>query len=116
MNIMELGAIGELVGGVAVIGSLLYVGLQVRQSNERSRQTLELERAQANREMSGHFAEVLGSLREPELMDLVQRGMSDWSALSTRDQGRVAAWVGALHIRRSRPNRTRATGASVPQE
>ena len=33
MNIMELGAIGELVGGVAVIASLLYVGLQVRQSN-----------------------------------------------------------------------------------
>ena len=33
MNIMELGAIGELVGGVAVVASLLYVGLQVRQSN-----------------------------------------------------------------------------------
>ena len=32
MNIMELGAMGELVGGVAVIASLLYVGLQVRQS------------------------------------------------------------------------------------
>ena len=32
MDIMELGAIGELVGGVAVIASLLYVGLQVRQS------------------------------------------------------------------------------------
>ncbi len=30
MNIMELGAIGELVGGVAVIVSLIYVGLQVR--------------------------------------------------------------------------------------
>jgi hypothetical protein len=29
MNIMELGAIGELVGGVAVIASLIYVGLQV---------------------------------------------------------------------------------------
>ena len=33
MDIMELGAIGELVGGVAVIGSLLYVGLQVRQNS-----------------------------------------------------------------------------------
>ena len=32
MDIMELGAIGELVGGVAVIASLLYVGFQVRQS------------------------------------------------------------------------------------
>ncbi len=33
MDIMELGAIGELVGGVAVIGSLIYVGLQVRQNS-----------------------------------------------------------------------------------
>ena len=32
MDIMELGAIGELVGGVAVIASLVYVGLQVRQN------------------------------------------------------------------------------------
>ena len=33
MDIMELGAIGELVGGVAVIGSLIYLSLQIRQSN-----------------------------------------------------------------------------------
>ncbi len=36
MDIMELGAIGELVGGAAVIGSLLYVGTQVRQSNRQN--------------------------------------------------------------------------------
>ncbi len=30
MDIMELGAIGELVGGVAVVASLVYVGLQLR--------------------------------------------------------------------------------------
>ena len=35
MNIMELGAIGELIGGIAVIGSLIYVGLEVR-SNTRT--------------------------------------------------------------------------------
>lgn len=32
MNILELGAIGELLGGVAVIATLVYVGLQVRQN------------------------------------------------------------------------------------
>ncbi len=30
MDIMELGAVGELVGGVAVIASLVYVGIQLR--------------------------------------------------------------------------------------
>lgn len=39
MNIMELGAIGELVGGIAVIGSLIYVGLQVRQSTRAQNAT-----------------------------------------------------------------------------
>ena len=33
MTIVELGAIGELVGGVAVIASLLFVGMQLRQGN-----------------------------------------------------------------------------------
>jgi len=37
MNIMELGAIGELVGGVAVIASLIYVGIQVRQNTSAIR-------------------------------------------------------------------------------
>ena len=32
MNILALGAIGELVGGIAVVASLLYVGTQVRQN------------------------------------------------------------------------------------
>ena len=36
MNIMELGAVSERVGGVAVIASLIYVGLQVKQSNRLS--------------------------------------------------------------------------------
>lgn len=39
MNIMELGAIGELVGGVAVIGSLVFVGAQIRQSTRTLRTT-----------------------------------------------------------------------------
>ena len=37
MDILELGAIGELVGALAVVGSLLFVGLQMRQSNRLSR-------------------------------------------------------------------------------
>ncbi len=37
MDIMELGAIGELVGGIAVVASLLYVGSQVRQNTSALR-------------------------------------------------------------------------------
>lgn len=43
MDIMELGAIGEFVSGVAVIGSLLFVGMQVRQSNHLAKGAAETE-------------------------------------------------------------------------
>ena len=36
MNIMELGAIGELVVGVAVLATLLYLAIQIRHSAESS--------------------------------------------------------------------------------
>ena len=34
MNILELGAIGELVGGVAVMVTLIYLAVQVRQNTK----------------------------------------------------------------------------------
>ena len=37
MDIMELGAIGELVGGVAVLVTLVYLALQVRQNTSQVR-------------------------------------------------------------------------------
>jgi len=36
MNILELGVIGELVGGIAVVASLLFVGLQIRGNTRTS--------------------------------------------------------------------------------
>ncbi len=47
MDIMELGAIGELVGGVAVATSLTYVGVPVRETNQHSRRRLASEDAPA---------------------------------------------------------------------
>ncbi len=37
MNIMELGAIGELVGGVAVLVTLIYLVIQIRQNTSQVR-------------------------------------------------------------------------------
>ena len=41
MDIMKLGAIGELVGGVAVIATLIYLAVQIRQSASVSRAAAE---------------------------------------------------------------------------
>ena len=41
MDIMELGAIGELVGGVAVLVTLVYLALQIRQNTSQVRLSTE---------------------------------------------------------------------------
>ena len=68
MDIMELGAIGELVGGVAVIASLVYVGLQVRQN---TRATL----AASHHAMADSFNEInLAFARDAELARVFRKG------------------------------------------
>jgi hypothetical protein len=37
MTLLEWGALGELIGGVAIIGSLIYVGVQVKDSAKATR-------------------------------------------------------------------------------
>ena len=78
MNILELGAIGELVGGVAVVGSLLYVGLQVRQSNR-------LARVQAHQETARVSTELAMQL-DRESIELMLQGARDSESLSEVDR------------------------------
>ena len=37
MTLLEWGALGELIGGIAIIVSLIYVGRQLKQSNSMAR-------------------------------------------------------------------------------
>jgi hypothetical protein len=37
MNIMELGALGELVGSVGVVVTLFYLAIQIRQNTEQQK-------------------------------------------------------------------------------
>ncbi len=78
MDIMELGAIGELVGGVAVIGSLIYVGLQVRQGNR-------LARERAHEEIARLASDFLMQMDSDDV-ELMVRGTAALDSLS--DVGR----------------------------
>ncbi len=82
MDIMELGAIGELVGGVAVIASLIYVGLQVRQSARDTR--------------ASNFHAVTDSFNalniqiagNAELAEILDKGNSDRQSLNSNERVR----------------------------
>ncbi len=87
MDIMELGAIGELVGGVAVIASLLFVGAQLRA------QTRE-QRLAATRDLSAQASTVLAPLVEdPAFARLYRQGVQDLGSLEEDDRLRVGVFM-----------------------
>ena len=106
MNIMALGAIGELVGGIAVIGSLVYVGLQIRQNTSAIRANsaqgfadsinavqLQVSGGGAPTRAWQRFLEEPGSLTTNEYIVL---DMMALSVFQTYDSGLLQAKLGSL--------------------
>ncbi len=85
MNIMELGAIGELVGGVAVIAMLIYLAVQIRQGNQAGAR--EAHRAWVSDMNRGLFEPQLSA----EFNEVFQKANRDWDSIPPRDQARVSA-------------------------
>jgi len=85
MDWNALGAIGELVGGAAVLVTLIYLALQVRQANS----------AGQRESFRGYVSELNKSLlepqRDPEFVELFQRANRDWNSISLRDQAVVSS-------------------------
>ncbi len=91
MDIMELGAIGELVGGVAVIATLIYLALQIRQNTNLAQGT-------AQRELMDSFqANIDRVAQDPATW---QEGCRSFETLSNEEQLRFAAmfnpWINQL--------------------
>ena len=88
MNIMELGAIGELVGGLAVIASLIYVGLQVRQGNQ-------VEKGETHRAFASDWnRQVLVPFTDAEMAPFLRRANAGFEVLSEDDKFRATGFWG----------------------
>ncbi len=102
MNILELGAIGELVGGVAVVATLIYLALQVRQNTAQSRR---------DGAASGlNFPAQLCLMTESEEnAEVLRSGLRDFSSLTPNQAacfnslllGLFAAFVGVLDLHKA---------------
>ncbi len=77
MDIMELGAIGELVGGVTVIGTLIYLASQVRQGNR-------LARSQVQHDSARMSSDLLATSNR-EGLDILERLANDPSEVGESD-------------------------------
>ena len=90
MNWEAISAIGQIVGAVGVIISVIYLALQVRSN---ARQT----RLASMRSMSDAFNQWLQSLAEnAEFGDLYYRGMRDFESIQGADLPRFSALMDHL--------------------
>ena len=87
LNWEAIGAIGEVVGGVAVIATLLYLATQIRQNAQSVRNAASLSvnegLAEINRRVSN----------DPEFADLWLRGLKDYGGLTGVERMRFGSYA-----------------------
>lgn len=89
MTIQDWGSVGELVGGLAIIISLLYVGLQVRQSTGATR-------AATNQAFSEQFSSLILRLTRDDVRDIFRRGVAGLRNLQDGEQVAFMALLSAI--------------------
>jgi len=75
MSIQDLGAIGEVIGAIAVVCSLAYLAVQIRNQNRESR-------AAAMHDISVGFRESVAAFGTPAVAEIFTRfnnGEDEWS-------------------------------------
>ena len=93
MTLSDLGNIGEFVGAIGVIGSLIYVGYQIRQN------TIATERSNARQTASDH-SRALHGVMEEKVAELVLRGLNNLDDLTPVEHYRfdlaISVWLESI--------------------
>jgi hypothetical protein len=86
LNWEAIAAIGEAVGGLAVIASLTYLAIQIRQSRD-------LERAASIREMFQKGIDMFAyTAHHPGTLETLRKGVDDFSTLSIEEKEVFSNW------------------------
>ena len=87
MTIQDWGALGEIIGGVAVVATLVYLAVQIRQNTHQLSHSIQATRIaslERNIESANRLRELL--ILNPELTELFLKGMNDFNALKQGDR------------------------------
>lgn len=88
MTLQDLGSIGELVGGIAVVVSLVYLGVQIRHNTRGLEQNADLMRLSFEESIRRDAIEFRSAIAlDGELSSIWRRGLGPKSELET------AEWV-----------------------
>lgn len=91
MTIAELGALGEFIGAFLLFASLIYVGIQIRQSNRTDRMNAMISFENQYRDTVAFFAS------SPEVTEIMAKGVVDWAGLDQADKHLVGPRLYALY-------------------
>ena len=89
MTIQDWGALGEMIGGVAVVVSLVYVAVQIRQNTQQIARSVEATRLAAferNIESANRIRELM--MLNPDLGELYLRGLKSYRGLESFEKFR----------------------------
>jgi hypothetical protein len=89
MTLQDWGALGELIGGAAIIVSLIYVAFQIRQSTHATRS------ATSQAFIDGYIA-VISPLHEPSFAEIYWRGLPGLDNLQGSDKVRFVAYIAMI--------------------
>lgn len=87
MSIQEWAAIAEIVGAIAVVASLVYLAVQIRQNTHglsMSLESTELAAFERNVEAGNRIREIF--ILNPDLSELFARGKSSYTDLGSSDK------------------------------
>ncbi len=87
MTLQDLGNLGEFIGAIAVVVTLVYLALQIRQNTahlSQNTRSVHLSALQANVDSGQRVREVL--ILNPELSDLYLKGLRGYSELELSDR------------------------------
>lgn len=85
MTIQDLGAIGELVGAIAVIATLVYLSVQTRLSRKALEDTANFASLEAMRDVPTMYSRYRAMVSRPELAEVMVKARTD-EALSEKEQ------------------------------
>ena len=97
MTLQDLGNLGEFVGAIAVVITLVYVALQIRQNTAHLSQNttaVRLSALEANVESGTRVREIM--ISNPELADLYLKGLEGYSQLNRPERLRFGMYLDNL--------------------
>ena len=89
MTIQDWGALGDMIGGIAVVASLVYLAIQIRQNTQqmiRSIEATKLAALERNMDAANRVRDLL--ILNPDVTDLFLKGLNAYEGLKSSEKFR----------------------------